>query len=207
MNPNAKPLLIVVSAPSGAGKTTLGDLLLREFRNMTRSVSCTTRARRPGEVNGRDYYFLTAAEFKKRLAGGRFLETASVHGHYYGTPRSPVIRALKDGKDVLLVIDVQGAAIIRANIAKSSDRKLKAAFVDVFIAPPGMCELKCRLLKRGQDHPAEIKLRLKNAAREMKAGRDFRYVVVNDRLEQAYRKLRAIVIGEHCRNNRLKLSN
>jgi len=197
--PEDKPLLIVVSAPSGTGKTTLGNLLLNEFQHMTRSISCTTRPKRQGEVHGRDYYFITLPEYEKCLHRGKFLESASVHGHWYATPRAPVLSALAAGKDVLLVIDVQGAKMIRNNIRKEAEN-LKAAFVDVFVVPPGIKELKRRLLKRGKDCPADIKIRLKNAAREMKAWRDFRYVVVNDRLEQAYKRLRAIVIAEHCRN-------
>ncbi len=195
-----KPLLMVVSAPSGAGKTTLCNLLLNEFPGMTRSVSCTTRKKRQGEVHGRDYFFITLPEYTKCLHRGKFLESAAVHGHRYATPRSPVLAALADGKDVLLVIDVQGAKTIRNNIRKGTDNNLKAAFVDVFVAPPSIKELKKRLLKRRKDCPAEIKVRLSNAAREMKALRDFRYVVVNDRLEQAYKRLRSIVIAEHCRN-------
>ena len=200
ISPKDKPLLIVVSAPSGAGKTTLCNLLLNEFQNMIRSISCPTREKRPGESHGRDYYFITLPEFAKCLRRGKFLESASVHGHRYATPRSPVLSALAEGRDVLLVIDVRGAKMIRNSIKKGADNHLKAAFVDVFIVPPSKKELKRRLLKRGKDRPAEISTRLKNAARELKAWRDFRYVVVNDRLEQAYKRLRAIVIAEHCRN-------
>jgi len=199
-NHKDNPLLIIVSAPSGAGKTTLCNLLLNEFQHMTRSISCTTRKKRRGEVHGRDYYFITLPEYEKCLHRGKFLESASVHGHWYATPRSPVLSALAAGKDILLVIDVQGAKMIRNAIKKEADHNLKAAFVDVFIVPPSIKELKRRLLKRGQDCPVDIKIRMKNAAREMKAWRDFRYVVVNDRLEQAYKRLRSIVIAEHCRN-------
>jgi guanylate kinase len=200
IKPKDNPLLIVVSAPSGTGKTTLCNLLLNEFHNMTRSISCTTRKRRRGEVHGRDYYFLTLPEYEKCLLRGKFLESAVIYGHRYGTPRSPVLSALANGKDILLVIDVQGAKAIRNNIKKGSDNSLKAAFVDIFVVPPSIKELKKRLWKRGKDCPAEIKTRLTNAAREMKAWRDFRYVVVNDRLDQAYKRLRSIIIAEHCRN-------
>lgn len=195
-----KPLLIVVSAPSGAGKTTLCNLLLNGFQHMTRSISCTTRPKREGEVNGRDYFFLTVPEFEERLHHGKFLEAALVHGHWYGTPRSAVVKALAGGQDILMAIDVQGAEMIRDNIAKGANKSLQAAFVDVFIVPPSVRELNKRLIKRRQDSPEEIKIRLKNAAREMKFMRDFRYVVVNERLEQAYKKLCSIVIAEHCRN-------
>lgn len=194
-----RPLLLVLSAPSGAGKTTLGAMLLRDFSNMARSISCTTRPWRAGETDGRDYLFVSAAEFKNRLRQGYFLESAAVHGHWYGTPRAPVLAALKKKKDILLVIDVQGAARIRAHVEKAGDAVLQAAFVDIFVLPPDMRELKRRITKRGQDDPAAIRLRLKNAARELKAWRDFRYVLVNDRLGQAHGKLRSIVIAEHCR--------
>lgn len=200
INIKNKPLLLVVSAPSGAGKTSLCNLLLNEFPGITRSISCTTRKKRKGEIHGRDYFFITLPEFNKCLQRGKFLESASVHSHRYATPRSLVMAALADGKDVLLVIDVQGARMIRNAIRKGADHNLKAAFVDVFFAPPSIRELKRRLLKRGKDSSADINIRLKNAAHEMKAWRDFQYVVVNDRLEQAYKKLRSIVIAEHCRN-------
>ena len=196
-----KPLLLVVSAPSGAGKTTLGAMLLKEFCNMKRSVSCTTREKRPGEVPGRDYYFMTLPEFANGLQRGKFLETALVHGHWYGTPCAPVLAALRKGIDVLLVIDVQGAKMIRANIGKGGNKSLKAAFIDVFIVPPSGNELKRRLVKRKQDSPEEIEIRLKNVAREMKSMREFQYVVVNDKLQQAFEQLRAIVVAEHCRNH------
>jgi guanylate kinase len=195
-----KPLLIVVSAPSGTGKTTLCNLLLHEFPNMTRSISCTTRKKRKGEVHGRDYYFINVPEFEKCLRRGKFLESASVHCHQYATPKSPVSAALADGKDVLLVIDVQGAKMIRNNIKRGAEQSFKTAFIDIFIAPPSIRELKKRLLKRGKNCPVDINIRLKNAVQEIKAWREFKYVVINDRLEQAYKKLRSIVIAEHCRN-------
>ncbi|MFA7160466.1 MAG: guanylate kinase [Kiritimatiellia bacterium] len=197
-----KPLLVVLSAPSGAGKTTLCNLLLHEFPDMTRSVSCTTRKKRRGELHGRDYYFITVPEFEKCLRRGKFMESASVHCHHYATPRAPVLASLADGKDVLLVIDVQGAKMVRQTIRKGSDHALKASFIDVFIAPPSIRELKRRLMKRGKDCPIDINVRLKNAVQELKAWHEFKYVIVNDRLEQAYKKLRSIVIAEHCRNAR-----
>jgi len=201
-----RPLLLVISAPSGAGKTTLGAMLLNEFRGMRRSVSCTTRAKRLGEVDGRDYVFLTSEQFRQRSAHGCFLETASVHGHWYGTPRAPVQQALKQGLDMLLIIDVQGAKRIREMIAKSGNKNLKSAYLDVFILPPSMRELKRRLAGRGQNDKAEMRLRLKNAMREMRAGKEFTYLVVNDTLAGAYEKLHSIVIAEHCRNLKKKYS-
>lgn len=195
-----RPLLLVISAPSGAGKTTLGKMLLDEFCNMRRSVSCTTRTKRTGETSGRDYIFLTPARFRKKLAGGFFLEAAEVHGHCYGTPRAAVADNLKRGRDVLLIIDVQGARRVRNMLRKGENGALKAAFVDVFVLPPDMKELKRRLTDRGQEDNAEMRLRLKNARDEMRAGVEFKYQVVNDKLDAAYEKLRSIVIAEHCRN-------
>ncbi|MBI2437945.1 MAG: guanylate kinase [Lentisphaerae bacterium] len=194
-----RPLLLVISAPSGTGKTTLAARLLAEFKQMRRCVTCTTRPPRPGEANGRDYIFLKAAEFKRRSAAGYFLEHAKVHGHCYGTPRRSVEQALLAGHDVLLAIDVQGAAQIRKLISRAPGAMLAKAFVDVFVAPPDMAALKRRLKKRGQDDRATIRLRLKNAAREMACARAYRYLVINDRLAEALKSLRAIVRAEHCR--------
>ena len=123
-----------------------------------------------------------------------------MHGHWYGTPRAPVRRALQEGVDMMLVIDVQGAERIRGIIAEERSKALKAAFVDVFILPPNMQELKRRLTGRGQDDKAEMNVRLKNALREMRARKRFKYLVINDKLDKAYDKLRSIVIVEHCRN-------
>lgn len=194
-----RALLLVISAPSGAGKTTLCKRLLAEFKQMRRCVTCTTRPLRPGEVKGQDYIFLSPQEFRRRVVTGFFLEHARVHGHYYGTPRQPVEKALAAGRDLLLAIDVQGAAQIRRLIARRGNVMLKHALVDVFVAPPDLAVLKQRLKKRGQDDRATIRLRLKNAAREMAGARDYSYRIVNDRLAEALARLKAIVLAEHCR--------
>jgi len=194
--PVQRPLLLVVSAPSGAGKTTLGARLLEAFPGMVRSVSCTTRAPRPGEVSGRDYVFMDAGEFQRRIAAGYFLEHARVHGASYGTPREPVAQALRSGRDVLLIIDVQGAKRIRQLLADPAAGDLRRALVDVFIVPPDMATLRQRLTGRGHDSPADIERRLENAADEMADAALYRYRVVNDRLEDAVARLRSIVLAE-----------
>ena len=196
-----RPLLLVISAPSGAGKTTLCARLLETFPAMVRSVSCTTRAPRPDEVNGRDYIFLDAVEFRQRIAAGAFLEYAQVHGAYYGTPREPVEQALRAGRDVLLIVDVQGAERIRQLLAPSAGGEsaggdLRHAFVDVFIMPPDSETLRRRLVTRGQDDATEIERRLKNAGGEMAGASRYQYRIVNDRLEDAVASLRNIVLAE-----------
>ena len=193
-----RPLLLVVSAPSGAGKTTLCDRLLAESPGMVYSISCTTRAPRGSEVDGQDYHFLSEPEFARRVAAGEFLEQATVHGRRYGTLRQAVVEALAAGRDVLMDIDVQGAAQIR-RAALEGDGPLKRAYVDVFIAPPSIEALRERLSKRSEDTPAVIEQRVQNARGELDCWPDYRYLVVNDRLEEAYQQLRAIVSAEHCR--------
>ena len=195
MNAVKRPLLLVVSAPSGAGKTTLCDRLLAEHPAMTRSISCTTRAPRGAEVDGRDYYFLSAEEFNRRVEAGLFLEHATVHGNQYGTLRSNVEDRLKAGQDVLLVIDVQGAASVR-QAAKSLGGLLGRSYVDVFVSVPSFDALRDRIEKRGEDAPDVIERRLKNAQGEMARAGEYQHRVVNDQLDQAYTELRAIVQAE-----------
>lgn len=190
-------MLLVVSAPSGAGKSTLCDRLLADERGLIRSVSCTTRAPRGAEVDGRDYFFLTPEEFNRRVAAGLFLEHATVHGNQYGTLRSTVEDGLRAGKDVLLVIDVQGAAAVRA--AASQGGILARSYVDIFISPPSVDALRDRLQKRGEDAADVIERRLVNALGEMGRQAEYRHRVVNDNLDQAYAELRAIVHAEHER--------
>lgn len=194
-----RPLLLVISAPSGAGKTTLCHRLLREFPVMDYSISCTTRPPRVGEMDGQDYYFLTPDEFRRRSESGGLLEEAEVHGYAYGTPRQPVEKALRAGRDVLMDIDVQGAGRIRNLVSCESDSLLARAYVDVFVMPPSMAELRRRLESRGKDSPAVIERRLANAAREMQAREEYQYVVINDDLERAYDELRGIVLTERRR--------
>jgi len=195
----SRPLLIVVSAPSGAGKTTLCDRLLSELDHLVYSVSCTTREPRGTEVNGRDYYFLTPEEFQVRVEEGRFLEHAVVYGHRYGTLKETVSDALESGQSVLMDIDIQGAAQIRANMAAApSWDPLKKGFVDIFILPPSVGALKERLERRNEDEPGAIAGRLGAARRELKGAREYKYSVVNDDVERAYAELVGIIEREHA---------
>ena len=189
-----KPLLIVMSAPSGAGKTTLCDRLLQDFPEITYSVSCTTRPPRGLEEDGEDYYFLSDAEFAARLKQGAFLEHARVHGFRYGTLKGPVCEAFAEGQCVLMDIDVAGAAQVRAHVAGlPADDPMRAGFVDIFIRPPSPQALQQRLEDRGEDDAAAIARRLRNAVDEMAHADEFRYQVVNDNLDMAYRELCDIV--------------
>lgn len=190
-----RPVLLVVSAPSGAGKTTLCDRLLAEFPSIRYSVSCTTRAPRPGEADGADYHFLTEAEFRRRLAAGDFLEHAVVHGHLYGTLRQEVAAGLAAGRDVLMDIDVQGAAQIRASLAGlPEDDPIRRGYRDVFIAPPSLGELRRRLERRGADAPEAIERRLRQAGLEMDRAGEYGHRIVNDVLDRAYSEFRGLYL-------------
>lgn len=192
----SRVLLLVVSAPSGAGKTTLCDRLLAEHPDMIRSVSCTTRAPRGSEKDGRDYLFLSPAEFNRRVEAGEFLEHATVHGNQYGTLRSTVEAGLNAGRDVLLVIDVQGAAAVRAS-ARAAGGLLSRGYVDIFISPPSLEALRFRLQHRGEDAPEVIDRRLAGAVNEMARAGEYSYRVVNDDLDRAYAELNSIIRAEH----------
>ncbi|MGQ9661697.1 MAG: guanylate kinase [Kiritimatiellia bacterium] len=192
-----RPLLIVISAPSGAGKTTLCDRLRADYPELAYSISCTTRPRRGNEKNGREYYFLSEEEFERKVQTGEFLEHARVHGYRYGTPVEPIRAALRVGRSVLLDIDVQGAEQLRARIrAAGPGDPLGGALVDIFVDPPSLEELKRRLERRGLDTAETIERRLKNAEREMQRAASFRYRIVNDNLEEAYHQLKRIIEEE-----------
>lgn len=193
---SSRPLLIVISAPSGAGKTTLCDRLLEERRDLVYSVSCTTRTPRGEEVDGEDYFFLADADFRKRQAEGLFLEHAVVHGYRYGTLRETVDTALADGDSVLMDIDVQGAEQVRRAAMSAGESLLGKGFVDIFIAPPSLEALRARLQARNEDSAEAIEQRLRNAEHEMARAPEFRYRVVNDDLEHAWRTLQEIVEWE-----------
>ena len=188
------PKLVIVSAPSGTGKTTLCDRLLQDYPELVYSVSCTTREPRGEEEDGVDYHFLAKEDFARLVEKDAFLEHAEVHGNFYGTLAEPLRDAFKCGLSVLLDIDVKGAAQVReALLALPPDDPLKFALVDVFISPPSLAELRRRLESRGEDAPVVIERRLKNAEGEMARKGEFAFHVVNDDLEIAYKELRAIL--------------
>ena len=190
-------ILFVVSAPSGAGKTTLCSAL-RQTRDFVYSVSCTTRAPRPGEGHGEDYYFLTEEQFREHIATGAFLEYAEVHGNFYGTLRENVLVHLRQGVDVLIDIDTKGAATIRA----STDGMIQDALADVFIMPPNLEELRRRLLKRRTETGAQVARRLDNAAKEMARWRDYRHTIISGSVEEDLAKFRAIMRAERYLSRR-----
>jgi len=192
-------ILFVISAPSGAGKTTLVEAL-RKTANLFYSISCSTRAPRSGEINGEHYQFLSDADFHARIEASDFLEHAQVHGDYYGTLREPVVANLKNGVDVLIDIDTQGAAIIR----KCDDATIRQALADVFIMPPDLDELRRRLRKRGSETEAQIDRRLKTAAREMQLWRDYRYTIVSGSVKEDLQKFRDIMAAESYLSRRLR---
>lgn len=182
--------LIVISGPSGSGKTTLWRMLLKDFRDIVRSISVTTRPPRGKEKNRKDYHFVSEDEFREMVKKGEFLEWACVHGHYYGTPKRNIDEARKNGFDLILEIDVQGAMKVKRS-------GLDAVFI--FIAPPSLSELRRRLKKRGDISGKELERRIKVAAREMKYIPRYDYVIVNRRLKQAYDELRSVIIAERLK--------
>lgn len=183
-------LILVLCAPSGAGKSTLVRRLLAEFPDFGYSVSYTTREPRPGEQDGRDYHFVTRERFEAMRAAGEFAEWAEVHGNCYGTASAPVRGMLAAGRDVLFDIDVQGAAQLRGTFPDA---------LYVFLLPPSRDELERRLRGRGTDAEEVIARRMKNARGEIAAAGDFDFLVVNDRLEQAYDELRAVYLAGRAR--------
>ncbi len=191
----AQGRLFIFSAPSGAGKTTLLKRVMAELDNLAFSVSHTTRAPRAGEVDGVDYHFVSQERFAAMRDQGAFLEWAEVHGNFYGTSREAVLAQLAQGVDVILDIDVQGAAIVRAS------QLIDGAFV--FISPPSLAELERRLRGRKTDSDETIGLRLRNAAKEMRAAVEYDYLLLNDQLEEAVTVLKAVVLAERSRAHRL----
>jgi guanylate kinase len=191
-------ILFVISAPSGAGKTTLVETL-RQTPNLFYSVSCTTRTPRTGELDGEDYQFLSDKDFRARVEAGDFLEHAQVHGDYYGTLRKPVLTNLEKGVDILIDIDTQGAAAIRS----CDDPFVREALSDIFIMPPDHEELRRRLVKRGTETAQQIESRLATAAREMELWRDYRYTIISGSVEEDLRKFRQIMNAESYLSRRL----
>ena len=186
-------LLIVVSAPSGAGKRTVLQRLAETESGLATTVSATTRAPRAGEIEGRDYYFLSREVFDRRVTAGDFVEWAEVHGHRYGTLQSELDRLTASGKDVVIEIDVQGMRNLRT---------LRKDMISVFIVAPSQAELERRLRERGTNSQEDIALRLRNAEMEMAGRHEYDYIVINDELDRAAADLRAILRAEHCRAER-----
>ena len=197
MSNSRKPLLLVLSAASGAGKSSLCRALLAQRSDIVYSVSCTTRAPRGGEVDGQSYHFLSPAEFQRRVAAGDFLEYAEVHGNWYGTLRRTVEDAMSQGQSVIMDIDVQGARQVREGLEDLAvDNLIRRGFVDIFIQVSSIEELRRRLEQRGEDAPDVIEKRLANAQREMAAASEYRYAVVNDAFESAMASLLGIIDKE-----------
>ena len=185
--------LIIISSPSGGGKGTLIKEILTTLPNIGYSISYTTRGKRPGEENGREYFFVSQIDFERRIAAGDFLEYAQVHGNWYGTSRSFVEALIAEGKDVILEIDVQGAGWVR--------RKMPDA-IGIFILPPSFEVLRARLTARATEGMDALALRLLNSVEEVKEFSRFGYVVVNDDIASASRRLEAIILAERQRADR-----
>ncbi|QKV18423.1 guanylate kinase [Oricola thermophila] len=187
-------LMLVLSSPSGAGKSTIARNLLETDSGLELSVSVTTRQRRPSEIDGVHYHFLSKRDFERLRDGDDLLEWAEVHGNYYGSPREPVERAMAEGRDILFDIDWQGAHQLVD--------KMRADVVSIFVLPPSMAELKTRLHRRAEDDEDTISKRLRNAATEIEQWRTYDYVIVNDDLDRAFGAVQAIVRAERLRRDR-----
>ena len=191
-------ILFVISAPSGAGKTTVVQAL-RKTGKFFYSVSCTTRTPRHGEIDGEHYRFLAAEDFHAQIGAGDFLEHARVHQDLYGTLRAPVLTNLRNGVDVLIDIDTQGAATIR----NCDDPIIREALADIFIMPPDVEELRRRLMKRGTETSQQIESRLSTATQEMELWRDYRYTIVSGSVEEDLKNVRNIMSAETFLSRRL----
>ena len=187
-------LMLVLSSPSGAGKSTIARNLLEDDELLELSVSVTTRKRRPSEIDGMHYDFVTMRDFERLRDSDALLEWAEVHGNFYGTPREPVERAMEEGRDMLFDIDWQGASQL--------GEKMRADIVSIFILPPSMMELRERLKRRAEDPEKTIVTRLNNARKEIEHWREYDYVVINDDLDRAFAAVSAIVSAERLRRDR-----
>ena len=197
MAANRRGMILILSSPSGAGKTTLTRMLMQDQAlDLTLSVSVTTRPRRSSEVDGIHYRFIDRREFERMKKGGDLLEWAEVHGNGYGTPREPVEKVLAQGRDMLFDVDWQGARQVRERLGDS--------VVSIFVLPPSMRELRARLERRAEDSAASIDTRLETARQEIGRWRNYQYVIVNDDLQRAYRDVVAIVTAERLRSTRVE---
>jgi len=189
-HPASRGTLFVVSSPSGGGKGTIIRHVLDVVKNLRYSVSYTTRAPRTGEANGREYFFVNRETFEEMVAAGEFLEWACVHGNLYGTAKNQIIEDTAAGADIILEVDVQGAASVRQLLMDS---------VSIFILPPSYEVLRQRLIARGTDSPEELELRLRNAPEELKQYSAFDYVIINDEIDRAVGQLASIIYAERAR--------
>ena len=183
-------LLIVVSGASGTGKGTVCKKILEDMPEVAYSISATTRAPRPGEIDGREYYFISRDEFKAWIADGKFLEYAEVYGNFYGTPLNKIEERLNRGEDILLEIDVQGALNVKRKMPEG---------IYIFLLPPSLEELRRRIEGRGTETPESLKRRLANAVAEIQIGREYDYAVVNDSVDNAAAQIKAILAAERCK--------
>ncbi|MCA1625252.1 MAG: guanylate kinase [Acidobacteria bacterium] len=182
--------LIIISSPSGGGKGTLIKEVLRTVPDVAYSISFTTRQMRDGEVNGKDYFFISRAEFERLVEKGEFLEYAKVHGNFYGTTIEQIKHETELGRDIILEIDVQGAASVRAKVPEA---------VSIFILPPSFEVLQNRLVNRATEKKADLKLRLQNSIVEVRRNKEFEYIVVNDNLARATSDLQSIILAERLK--------
>ena len=190
-----KGVLVILSSPSGAGKTSIARALVEENKNFLFSVSATTRKSRPGEVNGREYHFLTVNEFEERIDNGQFLEHAKVFGNLYGTPLEPVMESINDGKDLIFDVDWQGGKQIRSS-------SLSKFVISIFILPPSIKALHERLMKRAQDSSETVKDRMTKSIGEIMHWKEYDYVIVNNNFEQTLHEVKSIITSEKLRRVR-----
>ena len=190
-----KGILVILSSPSGAGKTSIARALVEENKNFLFSVSATTRKSRPGEVNGREYHFLTVDEFRERINDGQFLEHAKVFGNLYGTPLEPVMESINDGKDLIFDVDWQGGKQIRSS-------SLSKFVISIFILPPSIKALQERLMKRAQDSSETVKDRMTKSIGEIMHWKEYDYVIVNNDFEQTLQEVKSIITSEKLRRVR-----
>ena len=190
-----KGALVILSSPSGAGKTSIARALVEENKNFLFSVSATTRKSRPGELNGREYHFLTVDEFRERINDGQFLEHAKVFGNLYGTPLQPVLESINKGKDLIFDVDWQGGKQIRSS-------SLSKFVISIFILPPSIKALQERLMKRAQDSSDTVKDRMRKSIGEIMHWKEYDYVIVNSNFEQTLHEVKSIITSEKLRRVR-----
>ena len=190
-----KGVLVILSSPSGAGKTSIARALVEENKSFLFSVSATTRKSRPGEVNGREYHFLTVDEFREKINDGQFLEHAKVFGNLYGTPLEPVMEAINNGKDLIFDVDWQGGKQIRSS-------SLSKFVISIFILPPSIKALQERLMKRAQDSSETVKDRMTKSIGEIMHWKEYDYVIVNNNFEQTLQEVKTIITSEKLRRVR-----